>query len=74
MKSGTATEPKRLLLRLPEAAEVLGLGRSTLYALVARGELPVVRMGRSVRVPAAALEAWVSQNTVTENNAKALLA
>jgi excisionase family DNA binding protein len=51
----------RLLLRVEEAAEYLSLGRSKTYQLVATGELPVVRIGRSVRVPAAALRRWVEQ-------------
>ncbi len=59
---------KRLLLRLPEAAVALGLGRSTVYTLIARGELPVVKMGSAVRIPADALEDWVRRNTVTSQN------
>ena len=50
-----AENDDRLLLRLPEVAKRLGLGRSTVYELIQRGELPVVRVGRAVRVPAAAL-------------------
>jgi excisionase family DNA binding protein len=52
-----------LLLRAAEVAKLLGLGRSTVFALLAAGELPVVRIGRSVRVPRAALERWVDERT-----------
>jgi len=52
---------ERLLLRPAEAAEVLGVGRSKIYALLAAGELPGVRVGKSVRVPVAALERWVNE-------------
>jgi excisionase family DNA binding protein len=45
-----------LLLRISEAAELLGVSRSTLYQLVARGDLAVVKIGRSVRVPRTAVE------------------
>ena len=35
---------------IPEAARLLGVSRSTMYQLVARGDVPVVRIGHSVRV------------------------
>lgn len=52
-----------LLLRAGEVAKLLGLGRSTVFAMLAAGELPVVRIGRSVRVPSVALERWVDERT-----------
>jgi excisionase family DNA binding protein len=52
----------RLLVRIPEAAERLGLSRSTLYELIAAGELKVVRYGRAVRVPVSELAGWVERN------------
>jgi excisionase family DNA binding protein len=51
----------RLLYRIPEAADQLGLSRSTLYELVAAGELRVVKIGRAVRIPAAELTDWVER-------------
>jgi excisionase family DNA binding protein len=59
----TADNDDRLLLRLPEVAARLGLGRTTVYDLVQRGELPVVRVGRAVRVPVGALQRWVERQT-----------
>ncbi len=58
-----AFEDGRLLLTVPEAARTLGIGTTLAYELVGRGELPHVRLGRSVRVPRAALEHWVAKNT-----------
>jgi excisionase family DNA binding protein len=55
--------PASLLLRVDEAAARLGLARSTVYQLLADGTLPVVRIGRAVRVPVAALDAWVTNQT-----------
>ncbi len=43
-------------LRLwPEAGTILGLSRSSTYAAVQRGEIPVLRFGRRIVVPTAAL-------------------
>lgn len=46
----------RLTLTVEEAAQMLGVSRSLAYALVARNELPSVRLGRRVVVPRQALE------------------
>ena len=51
----------KLLLRPIEAADLLGVGRTTVYALLAAGELPSVRVGRSVRVPFIGLRRWVEE-------------
>lgn len=53
----------RLLLRVDEAARLLGIGTTLAYELVGRGVLPHVRLGRAVRVPRAALEMWIAANT-----------
>ncbi|MCI0440067.1 MAG: helix-turn-helix domain-containing protein [Chloroflexi bacterium] len=46
---------ERLLFTLPEAARALSVATRTLRRLIERGELPAVRIGRSVRVPVAAV-------------------
>ena len=56
----------RLLHRIPEAAWRLGLGRSTLYELIAAGELRAIKIGRAVRIPASELEAWVERRAREE--------
>lgn len=56
-----------LLLRPDEAARLLGVGRSKIYALLASGEVPSIRVGRSVRVPVDALKHWVASRTVGDN-------
>ncbi len=52
-----------LLLRVRDVCRLLDVGRSTVYELIARGELPVIRIGRLVRVPRPALEEWIVRNT-----------
>ena len=56
---------EKLLLRPIEAAEALGVGRSTIYELVAEGTVPSVRLGRLLRVPAASLRDLVEDGLNT---------
>jgi excisionase family DNA binding protein len=59
MESPQDGAPQRLLLRIPEAAETLGLGRTKIYELIAIGELPTIRVGRAVRISVSTLQKWV---------------
>ena len=54
---------EKLLLRVDEAAQATGLGRSKLYELLASGELTSVAVGRSRRIPAEALRKWVAERS-----------
>jgi excisionase family DNA binding protein len=49
-----------VLIRPEEAAQRLSVGRTQVYALIASGALPSVKIGRLRRVPVVALEAFVS--------------
>ncbi len=59
----TKSLPDALLLRAEECARITSLGRSTIFNLIASGELPAVRVGRAVRVPRIGLEEWIRQRT-----------
>ena len=50
---------EKLLLKPSEAAQVLGIGRSLIYELIARREIPSVRLGRCLRVPTESLQRWL---------------
>ncbi len=41
----------RFTFTIPEAAQAIGIGRSTLYKLINEGELRTVRLGTRVLVP-----------------------
>jgi excisionase family DNA binding protein len=47
------------VLTVAEAGELLGISRAFAYELVARGELPVIRLGRRRLVPRRALLALI---------------
>lgn len=51
----------RFLLTVSEAASLLGIGRSTLYELVASGDVESVTIGRSRRVPVEAVATYVER-------------
>jgi excisionase family DNA binding protein len=47
---------RRLALRVPETAEVLGISRSKAYDLIGRQVIPSIRLAGSIRVPVDALK------------------
>ena len=55
----TVEGDSKILLTITEVAHRLGLGRSFVYELVMKGEVPSIKIGRARRVPAAALERFV---------------
>jgi excisionase family DNA binding protein len=59
------TPEERLVYTVAEAGEMLGISRAFAYELVARGELPVIRLGRRRLVPKAGLLALVGQAEAT---------
>ena len=56
--------PRVRYLTVAEVAEVMRLSRMTVYRFVQRGDLPAVRVGRSYRVPADALERFLAEHAV----------
>jgi excisionase family DNA binding protein len=48
-------------LKVPEVAEMLRIARNTVYQLVGEGEIPSVRIGRSLRVSRKELERWLEE-------------
>jgi excisionase family DNA binding protein len=49
-KQGMRPDNGPELISLNELQEILGIGRTKAYGLVASGELPTVRIGRIIRV------------------------
>jgi len=61
----------QLLLTTEEAAEILRIGRTTVYALISEGVLNPVHIGRSCRISRAELERYVAalENPRPQTNA-----
>jgi excisionase family DNA binding protein len=49
------------LVATPEAAQLLDISERTLRQMVARHEVPFLRIGRRVTFSVAALEQWVAE-------------
>lgn len=60
-RSGDAKERERLLLKVVEAASMLGIGRTKTYELIGRGDLQVVHIDGAARVPLAAVQRYVDR-------------
>jgi excisionase family DNA binding protein len=58
----------RLLLRVPEVADTTGLAASYVWRLIQRGDLPVVRIGRSTRVRREDLDQFIKDRMEASND------
>jgi len=54
--------PAGQFLSLARVAEILGLDRSTVYRMVARGDLATYRVGRQIRVLQEDLDAYLEKH------------
>ena len=57
MQNNTPTPA--LLLTPPQAAEALAISPRKLWSMTASGEIPHIRLGRSVRYPVDDLQRWI---------------
>ena len=53
-------------LEVPEVVELLRIARSRAYELIVDGEIPAVKIGRSVRVSRKELDRWLEGQSYTE--------
>jgi excisionase family DNA binding protein len=63
------TSPSCILLTGEQAADRLGIGRTTAFALIAQGRLSSVQIGHLRRVPVSAIDAFVEQLMVPAGRA-----
>lgn len=54
-------EPARLTVRIPTAAEMLGIGRSKLYELMGAGEIEAIKIGKATLIVVESLERFVER-------------
>lgn len=57
-----AQERRDDFMTVAEVAAIMRVSKMTVYRLVHSGELPAVRVGRSFRVPATAVDEYLRQS------------
>ena len=57
---------ERLAYRVQEFAVAIGCSRAKTYELIAQGEIPFIKIGKSIRVPAAEGRAWIERKLAAE--------
>jgi excisionase family DNA binding protein len=62
-------EETKLLLTVASVMVRTSLGRTKIYQLIGSGEIPTVRIGRALRIPAKALQEWVEKQQKTSKRA-----
>ncbi|MBE0659924.1 MAG: helix-turn-helix domain-containing protein [Bryobacteraceae bacterium] len=61
----------RLFLKPKEAAELIGVVRTLFHQLVKGGVIPSCRVGKTIRIPVAALKAWAEAQVERPSTAAA---
>lgn len=65
---GASSTPPQFLT-VTEVAEVMRVSKMTVYRLIHAGELPAIRVGKSFRVPNAAVQQFLAVNWSADEQA-----
>ncbi len=65
-QSTHAIEP--ITMRVPDACRYIGISSSTLYVLIAEGEIEIIKLGCSTLVLTESLKALIARRKVTSHN------
>ena len=59
IRDTVASSAKLHLLKPAEVAAALGVSKGRVYSMLSAGQLPLVRIGKSVRCPSEELAEWI---------------
>lgn len=62
-RAGAEKQTQKLALSVTEAAELLGVSRSTIYTLIHRADFPCLNLGRRTVISREGLVKWLKQQT-----------
>ena len=57
---------EKVTMTVQEMAECLGIGRNMAYELVKNGKVPFLKIGRQIRIPKRAFDAWLANEASAE--------
>lgn len=60
---------EKIMLTVPEAAQILRIDKITVYELARVGRIPALRIGRRVLIPRDALLRWIEAEAMKEHAA-----
>ena len=63
-------DDEQKFISLNDLQEILGIGRTKAYDLVASGELPAIRVGRAILVRLADLNRWAERQSYIDSPQK----
>lgn len=66
----STNKEQTLFLTAEEVATILGLKKSTIYALVKRGELPAYQFGKSVKFKRSDLDEYIEKSRINVKSEK----
>jgi excisionase family DNA binding protein len=72
--AGVTGDHLPLLLNAVETGRLLSISRAKVLDLAARGQIPCVRVGGSVRIPRDLLVAWIASNCTTAGSTSSMRA
>ncbi len=67
---GAVTVPERPVLTVREAAGLLGVNVKTLYAEIASGRFPAIRLGRAIRISRSVVASSLEQGRVAPSGGR----
>jgi excisionase family DNA binding protein len=64
LRGSAATDNQTLLVTVEEAAHLLGVGRTTMFELIGRGDVKSIRLGRRRLIARKSLESFVDELSI----------
>ena len=63
-------EDQRLVYEVPEAGALLGLGKNASYEAAKRGDFPIIKIGKLIRVPKVAFHRMLDRCAIADTESK----